>query len=963
MSRDERGAGEAISPAERLQHAIAHGLRATISHLRHTAADVMHRVHERHGGAGAAARGWLDLVWGNARRELGVGLAAAAVLVPQAVAFAMLAGLSPKAGIFAAVVSLLIYAGFGGSRVLSVGPMAIVAFVTALTLGPLAAPGSGDYAALAMALALLSGLVMLFAGLFRLGLLLNFIARPVAAGIMAALALMIMVAQIAPLLGLSLPATHSIFTMLTTMLAQAGAINPISLLIGLMCVAVLLLRVQVEQKLRWVGVAGDLARNLSHALPLLMMVAASVLVYAFQLDAKFGVRTVAALPVVAVPSLVLPGFDAQILQALLPGALVIALLAMLEGERAARPLEARARRRLVRSRELMAQGAANLGAGLAMGLPVAASAQRSALIARSGGRSRLTAVVTVLFMLAAVGLFAPLSGHLPTAVLAAVIMVAVAPAFDFSPVRDGLRYSRGDVVLFFVAAVLVLVFGVVWGVAAAVLLSVGVYLWHTARPHLIVDGTGNVAGDEEEPAVQGAGEPVPAAWPADVALIRLADNLDFAKAAELERLVLAQLAARPRMRALVLSFAGVHHIHAAACPVLASLFRHARTGGVTVHLSGLRPALRDRLIDNGLLQTLVGGQLFSDLAQAVAVVQGTAETKGGQESALAQAEAAWRALGDRPDAQRLRAFARAHPTHKQARFAMIRARLLEDDAAWQRAERLGTLAAYRSYLRSLAQASGPHVRKGRGRARARMRQLAPVGPQPYLAAGVLLFALLSGLWQMGEALLASSGKGRVTLDEGGKIADRLSRTAENQAAQARLVKENLVRETAARQVEAVTAGPAGDGSAAVVQGKSVSPPASAKERERDRAARRAEEHRRHIAKVQFLLKELGYRVGAVDGRLGKQTQRNIRLFLDNLKKQTTADKLPPAVLEALLAAKLHQEKRWNRWASQLPDVELPKAKPGVGAARAASKRADKTAQPLDLPARKSQIEATGVARR
>ena len=911
------------SPAEAIQRRVQQALRQALFKLVKRYQTGKERLQARLVFAAKGRnRRQTDLTW--LWGEAAAGFMAGIILIPQALAFAMLAGLPPYAGLSAAIFPLLLYSMIGSIRALSVGPMVIIAFLVSTTLSPLAASGSQDYLGLAMLLALLTGLTLTFFGLARLGILLNFLSRPMMAGAITMLAVMIMIGQLPHFLGVFVSDRESIPQMLRDMGAQMASINAVTLLMGLLILATLLLRPQLADLIRRVGGSRGSAELLSHGLPFVVMLAGLFLVAAFQLDLKFGIATIAPIPA-KLPVLAAPELDGTVLQALLPGALLIALIAAYESRKVAQPMAARQRQSLSRSRELMALGAANLGAGLVAGFPVAASAERSRLSELAGVRTRVSVFVTLVVLTLSIFALAPLSPWLPKVVLAAIILVAAASAIDIAPLRVAWRYNRWDIAGFAGGLLAILLFGIEWGLAAVILASVGLYLWQTARPQLSVLDPHAINSEERADVLD---------LPDHVLVLALHDNLNFANTAELERQLLAPLAARPDITHLVLDMRAVKRIDGAAFEGLQSLFENVQAAGGILHLAGISAKQRLRMAALGVLESLAPGRVYLTPREAIADLKG--KKRADCLAELAKAEAVWSEIADKQDADLFRDFVAHYPSSPYAKLAAEKRSVLEDRQAWTQAEAEGSIASYQNYLAS---------RKGdfaqfRGRAKARIRALRPVDPVPYMAAAVLLFTVLSAAWVAARFFLSLETAGQ---ERAGKTyqlaAGKTDARLETSSTKATTDKPSLPQADAQMpqdktQKKERRAAHLENMPESVLQKTSahlknkpdqVKPRAKAEPVSIDKLTRREK-----IAKIQFLLKELGYRVGAVDGKLGAQTRRNIKYFLDKLKVRDANDKLSPALIEALLAAKLEQEKRWNKWSEKLPDVESA-PKPSVSA--------------------------------
>ena len=546
---------------------------------------------------------WLPLLgWlgsydrGMFRRDLLAGLTVAVMLVPQSMAYAALAGMPPVTGLYAAVVPLVVYALLGTSGSLAVGPVAITALMTSTALAPLAGGDPARYAALAGLLAVLVGAIQLLMGVLRLGVLVNFMSHSVLSGFTSAAAIVIAASQVKDLLGLDAERAGTFPEIVASIWNAAGTAHWLTVAVSAASIAGLLL-----------------FRRLARRIPGTLVVV--VAVTAVSAAAAFGDRGVRiltdvprGLPAPALPSLVIAD-----VQALLPAALAIALVAYLEGIAVAKALAAKARQRVGPNQELVAVGAANISAGLFQAFPVAGGFSRSAVNYQAGARTPIATLVTA----AVVGLTAlvltPAFYHLPSAVLAAIVVVAVLGLVDRAALLSAWRARRSDGVTVAVTFLVTLVLGVEPGLAAGVAVSVGVFLFRSARPHVAelgrVPGTGiyrNVArytGLATDPAV---------------AIVRVDGPLYFANAQRVEDHLLGLAEARPGLRAIVLDASAIGDADADGAHAVRELRVRLGDRGVGLHLATVRGPVRDLLARTGVWRGLrAAGLVHADVTQAL----------------------------------------------------------------------------------------------------------------------------------------------------------------------------------------------------------------------------------------------------------------------------------------------------------------------------------------------------------
>ena len=531
--------------------------------------------------------------------DLIAGAVTGVLLVPQALAYALLAGLPPKVGLYAALLPALVYALLGSSRALSVGPVAVVSLMTASILGPMAAAGSPEYATLALGLALLAGAMMLLLGLFRLGVLVNFLSYPVLSGFTMGAALLILLSQLPTLFGLRYSASGSAVQQLLRFAREIGQVDLVALAFSAVSVAALLL---AQRRLpRWLMAAGlpdGVATGIARAMPLLLVAATSLVVALFHLDGPGGLPIVGKIHQ-GLPTPGWPAISMATWSTLLAPAALLALVGYLESISIAQVLARKRREPIDANRELVAVGLANLLAGLSQAMPVAGSLTRSVVNDAAGARTRMAGVWTALLVALIVLLLAPLLADLPRTVLAAIIIVAVQRLVDIEAFVRVWRYDRADAGAWIVTAVGVLAAGVETGLVAGLVLSLLQYIWRTANPHVVE--VGRVPYTELYLEVDRHHELE--TWP-QLLLLRIDESLFFGNAALVADTVARQLAERPEVTDLILICSAVNAIDASAIEMLEELIDSVEKSGVTTHLANLKGPVMDRLARSQLLDKL-----------------------------------------------------------------------------------------------------------------------------------------------------------------------------------------------------------------------------------------------------------------------------------------------------------------------------------------------------------------------
>lgn len=522
--------------------------------------------------------------------DISAGIVVAMMMIPQGMAYAMVAGLPPVVGIYASILPPLLYALFGTSSTQSIGPMAIISLMTASSLAPLAAPGSALYGVLAAQLALLSGVVLLACGLLRIGFLANFFSRPVMSGFTIGSAILIIWGQLPALLGGKLSHVHL----------------P-SVLLGLGALALLMwARQYLTGTLRRIGLppgAADIGAKLA---PMGVVLGSLALVTVLGLDAR-GVATTGQVAG-GLPGLNLATSSAH-WQPLLQPALLIGFMIFLISMSGAQTLALKRGEKLASNAELVGLGAANIGSALSGGFPVTGSISRSAVNFAAGANSQLASIITAVLL--GVALVAPNGwlALLPLPVLAATIIVAVLGMLDLSLLRTAWHYDRADAAALVVTAAGVLGLGVEAGVVVGVALSMGALIWRASRPHIAV--LGRIAGTEHFRNI----DRYSAATAPELLMLRVDAGLFFGNVEAVNERIEDELAAHPATRHLVLVLSAVNAIDTSALFGLKELNASLCQRGVLLHLAEVKGPVMDRLKQSDLLQTL-SGRLYLSAAMA-----------------------------------------------------------------------------------------------------------------------------------------------------------------------------------------------------------------------------------------------------------------------------------------------------------------------------------------------------------
>jgi sulfate permease, SulP family len=562
------------------------------------------------------------LDWGRRYNadKLGADLVAALIvtimLIPQSLAYALLAGLPPEAGIYASILPIVLYAIFGTSRSLAVGPVAVISLMTAAAIGGLGDQGI-DYATAALTLAFLSGAFLLLLGVFRLGFIANFLSHPVIAGFITASGILIATSQLKHILGIE-ASGDTLLELVPDLWRTIGSINWITAAIGLSVIVFLYwVRSGLKPLLRSIGLGPTLSEMGAKAGPVFAVVASTLAVWAFDLTGR-GVDIVGSVPQ-SLPPLTLPSFQPSVLTAMIGPAILLSIIGFVESISVAQTLAARRRQRIDPNQELIGLGAANLGAAFSGGFPVTGGFSRSVVNFDAGARTPAAGVFTAAGLAIAALALTPLIYFLPNATLAATIIVAVLSLVDFSVLKRTWRYSRADFAAVSATILLTLIFGVEAGVSAGVLISVLIHVYRSSRPHMAI--VGQVPDTEHYRNVNRHD----VITDDRILSIRVDESLYFANARNLEDRIYDMTADRGDLKHVILMCSAVNEIDMSALESLEAINSRLKARGITFHLSEVKGPVMDRLKTSSFLDDLTG-KVFLTQHGAVRCLAETAQT-------------------------------------------------------------------------------------------------------------------------------------------------------------------------------------------------------------------------------------------------------------------------------------------------------------------------------------------------
>ncbi len=569
----------------------------------------------------ALVRSWLPLLSDVGNRSRGevvqdilAGTITAILLVPQALAYGLLAGLPPEVGLYASVIPPIIYAFTGTSRTLAVGPVAVAAVMVAAALTPYSGGDPQKYLTGALILSALCGGILLVMGLLRLGWLTHFISHPVLSGFTTGAAIFIVGTQLAPLTGIAVPRDAGFVEIVSTLIGSISTFNGATATFGLVAVLLLLLaRRPLVVALGKLGINSGSAAIIGRTAPLVVVVLAIAAAVMLGVKSQWQVAVVGSVPQ-GLPGLSLGFLSEPGWLTLLPSAALIAVIGYVESISVAKVLAFRRQQKINPDTEFRALGFTNLAAACAGAMPVAGGFSRSMVNYDAGANTQLAAIVTACWVGLATFMFTGMLADLPKAVLAAIIVVAVWQLIDFKGLRDTWRYDRSDGLGQAVTLLGVLALGIEQGLLIGVGLGMLLFLYRTSRPHIAV--VGRIAGTEHFRNIL---RHQVETWP-HVLLVRVDENIYFANTPRVESMLLDLVVDQKQLTDVVLVFSGVAYVDASALEMLEEFERALANRNIRLHLAEVKGPVLDRLKNTELLARLNGSRVHLSTQRAVAAI-------------------------------------------------------------------------------------------------------------------------------------------------------------------------------------------------------------------------------------------------------------------------------------------------------------------------------------------------------
>ena len=533
----------------------------------------------------------------NLKDDLIAGLTVGVMLIPQGMAYAMIAGLPPIYGLYASTIPLILYAFLGTSRQLAVGPVAMVSLLTATGIGALAGGGTELYITLAITLALMVGVIQLLLGVFRLGFLVNFLSHPVISGFTSAAALIIGFSQLKHLLGVDIPRSHHVHEIIINAFEQFASFNWITILIGVLGIGLII---------------GLKKWKKSFPGSLIAVVFGILAVWVFGLN-EIGVKIVGEVPK-GLPSISVPSLEMSNWQSLFPIALTIALVGFMESIAVAKAIQSKHRNyKVVPNQELIALGVANIGGSFFQSYPTTGGFSRTAVNDQAGAKSGLASVFSALLVVLTLLFLTPLFYFLPNAILASVIMVAVFGLIDFKEARHLWKSDRVDFWMLIATFLATISLGIEQGILVGVVLSLAMVIFRSTRPHVAI--LGRVPGTIFYRNVERFKE---VEERKDLLIMRFDAQLYFANINHFKDKMEEEISRKGKdLKAIIVNAESINNVDSSAVHAIDELVRQTGEMGVELFFTGVKGPVRDALQRGQLIEKIGLDNFFMCVQDAV----------------------------------------------------------------------------------------------------------------------------------------------------------------------------------------------------------------------------------------------------------------------------------------------------------------------------------------------------------
>lgn len=513
--------------------------------------------------------------------DLVAGLTVGTVLIPQGMAYASLAGVPPIYGLYAGLIPLVIYAIFGTSRQMSIGPVAISALLVLSGVSQLAEPGSSEYISLVITAGLLIGIMQILLSFLRLGFLVNFISHPVIAGFTSAAAIIILGSQLKDAFGITMPRQETVLDYFQYTISHFSETNWIS---ALMCIVAVILMMVLKK--------------ISKAIPgaLIVVIIATILSYFLNFK-QYGVDIIEDVPQ-GLPSFIIPNFDAETIKKLMTVVLTVTTIGIVESISIAKVLEAKHRNYAINAnQELFALGISKLLSSFFQAIPTSGSFTRSAINSNSGAKTTISSIFTALIIMLSLLFLTPLFYYIPKSVLAAIILLAVFSLFDLKEALHLWKTHKRDFTMMVVTFIATLIFGIEEGVLFGVVLSIMSVLYKSSQPHVAI--LGKIPNSNSFRNINRFPE---ATTEDDKIILRFDDQLYFANATYFKDKVNKLVNSKENLKHVLIDASNVHDIDSTGVHMLQDLDADFKDRDIELHLCGVTGPVRDMLFKNGMLK-------------------------------------------------------------------------------------------------------------------------------------------------------------------------------------------------------------------------------------------------------------------------------------------------------------------------------------------------------------------------
>lgn len=554
---------------------------------------------------------------GNLQSDTVASIIFTIMVIPQSLAYAMLAGLPAVTGLYASILPAVLYALFGTSRALAVGPVALTSIMTASAILPFAASGSEHYATIAILLALMSGSFLLVLSLFRLGFLTTLLSHPVISGFISATAVIVVLGQLKHLLGIQAQGS-TLIPLLTSLYHHLNSTNLPTLGLSIISIlSLIMVRRYFAKILHGIGFSTHTIQILDKAGPIFVVIMTTASVAYFSLN-SMGVSIIGAIPD-TLPSINIDGITLPMIKELIPSAVLISIVGFIGSVSVAQTYAAKHRQDINPNQELVGLGLANISSALSCAFPVTGGFSRTVLNVDSGSKTPMAGIISAALILLTLLFLTPMFFYLPKAILAVIISLSVIKLINIKDLRQLWRFSKKEAMLLLITFFAVLLTGMETGLIVGVCLSLLFFLWHTSHPHIAI--VGRVPGTEHFRNVQR----FTVETHHSILTVRIDENLFFANARVLEERLQKIVSENKDIKHLILMCTAVNMVDASAIQSLEKILHRLADAGVQLHLSEVKGPVMDKLRDSQLLKEL-NGEVFLTQHQAIKHLESIEDT-------------------------------------------------------------------------------------------------------------------------------------------------------------------------------------------------------------------------------------------------------------------------------------------------------------------------------------------------